>query len=70
MAQRLNGILVDHFLLPLQQLQYRTVWIIDCLNYGTIYPAFFDHVDIDKNIYYVFVFRGSMMSVPDKTNGN
>ena len=70
MAHRLNGILVDHFLSPLQQLLYRTVCIIDCLNYGTMYPAFFDRVDIDPNVYYVFVLRGSMMGVPDKTRGN
>ncbi len=70
MGRRLNGILVDRFLTPLQQLRYRSVWIVDCLNYSTMYPQFFEHVDIDPNVYYVFVLRGSMMNVPDKTRGN
>ena len=36
---QLNGILVEHLLLPLQQLRKQPIVIVDCLNYGTIYPC-------------------------------
>lgn len=70
MARRLNGVLVDHFLIPLHHIRYETVQIIDCLNYSTIYPKFFDHVDVDPHVYYIFVIRGQLMNVPDKTRGD
>ena len=65
----LNGILVDHLLEPLQNMPYRTAWVIDCLNYATMYPKFFRHVDNNHDVFYIFVTRGDFMKVPDKTRG-
>ena len=65
----LNGILVDHLLEPLQNMPYRTAWVIDCLNYATMYPKFFRHVDNHHDVFYIFVTRGDFMKVPDKTRG-
>ena len=66
---QLNGILVDHLLLPLQNLPYSKVHVIDCLNYATMYPKFFRHVDNDPSVFYIFATRGRFMGVPDKTRG-
>ena len=62
---QLNGILVEHLLLPLQRLRKQPVVIVDCLNYGTNYPKFFNRVQNDPDAYYIFVIRGNFMSVPD-----
>ena len=63
---QLNGILVEHLLLPLQRLRKQPIVIVDCLNYGTTYPKFFNRVENDPRAYYVFVIRGNFMNVPDE----
>ena len=55
---QLSEVLLEHFIKLLQNLPYSVVWIIDCLNYSTTFPQFFRNVDIDHQIYYVFVTRG------------
>ena len=67
---QLDGILVEHLLLPLQRLRKQPVLIVDCLNYGTNYPKFFNRVQNDPNAYYIFVIRGNFMSVPDDRHRN
>ena len=62
---QLNGILVEHLLLPLQRLRKQPIVIVDCLNNGTTYPKFFNRVENDPRAYYVFVIRGNFMNVPD-----
>ena len=67
---QLNGILVEHLLLPLQRLRKQPIVIVDCLNYGTNYPKFFNRVQNDPSAYYIFVIRGNFMSVPDDRHPN
>ena len=69
---RLNGLLVEHFLSMLTDIAktWASVWVIDCLNYSTMYPQFFDHVDRDPAVYYIFVVRGNFSAVPDKRRGD
>ena len=67
---RLNGILVEHLLLPLQQLRKQPVVIVDCLNYSTSYPKFFDHVENDPQAFYIFVIRGNFMNIPDNRHAS
>ena len=65
----LNGILVDHFLHPLLGIArsaWSSVWVIDCLNYATMYPQFFNRVSNDPTVYYIFVVRGNFTAIPDK----
>ena len=65
----LNGILVDHFLQPLLDIArsaWSSIWVIDCLNYATMYPQFFNRVSNDPTVYYIFVVRGNFTAIPDK----
>ena len=67
----LNGILVDHFLHPLstiaQNRTWSSIWVIDCLNYNTMYPQFFKRITLDRTVYYIFVVRGGLNAIPHQS---
>ena len=65
----LNGILVEHFPQPIVDIArsaWSSIWVIDCLNYATMYPQFFNRVSNDPTVYYMFVVRGNVNAIRDK----
>ena len=69
----LNGLLIEHFLAPLQHIAstWPSIFVVDCLNsHDATYPAFFSHVDRDPAVFYIFVHRGNFMNIPDKDKGD
>ena len=57
--------LIENILRPLQDAGYHAAHVIDCLNWATSYPRFFQH-EYDPNVLYVFVTRGEFCQVPNR----